>query len=443
MALPARILVAEDEPDVGMLLQEILVSEGYDVQLVSSGDQLVRRAQEQPPDLIIVDLLMPSMDGLEAIRQLRNDTRTAHLPMLILTAIGESSRVVEGFETGADDYIVKPYDREVLLARVRSHLRRATQLPTRNPLTGLPGNAAIQAEIKRNLEQRTPFALMYVDLDNFKAFNDEYGFSRGDRAIHLLTSVLKEHVDPNDFLGHIGGDDFVILHFGNRPEELCERIIRAFDEQIRTLYDEADLQRGYLTAIDRYGIPRQFGIISLSIGVVTTHSRTFSDVDEMSRVAAELKHAAKQVAGSSFRIDRRSDKRAINALSDRRSGNSPDALIVCRNNIAQAAVVATLNVCGYRLLTADNEIAAQSLLASHPHPGLVVAEVVDSTSTTWWQQLNDSTLLIALASDEAASITARDAGADAVVQPGDNPLAISDQLQAAIAALHNDQNSAE
>lgn len=262
MTAPARILVAEDEPDVGMLLREILVSEGYEVELVPNGHLLVERAQEQPPDLILVDLLMPLMDGLEAIRQLRNDTRTSHLPMLILTALGESSRIVEGLETGADDYIVKPYEREVLLARVRSQLRRASQLPARNPLTGLPGNVSIQAEINRQLQQGAKFALLYIDLDNFKAFNDVYGFARGDKALHLVASVLQEQCPSGDFIGHIGGDDFVVIHFGADPETLCKRIIQVFDQRVRTLYDEADLQRGYLVATDRYGIVRQFGILA-------------------------------------------------------------------------------------------------------------------------------------------------------------------------------------
>src|SRR5690606_26709342 len=155
----------------------------------NDGDQLVRMAQDTVPDLILVDLMMPLMDGFEAIRQLRNDTRTSHLPMIILTARSASSEVVVGFDSGADDYIVKPYDIDVLLARIRSHLRRAAKLPVRNPLTGLPGNVLLQAEIERQLTQRTPFSLIYIDLDNFKAFNDAYGFARGDRAIHMLAGV--------------------------------------------------------------------------------------------------------------------------------------------------------------------------------------------------------------------------------------------------------------
>ncbi|MGQ9614317.1 GGDEF domain-containing response regulator [Chloroflexus sp.] len=433
MTAPARILVAEDEPDVAMLLREILASEGYEVELVPNGHLLVERAQEQPPDLILVDLLMPLMDGLEAIRQLRNDTRTSHLPMLILTALGDSSRIVEGLETGADDYIVKPYEREVLLARVRSQLRRASQLPARNPLTGLPGNVSIQAEINRQLQQGAKFALLYIDLDNFKAFNDVYGFARGDKALHLVASVLQEQCPSEDFIGHIGGDDFVVIHFGADPETLCKRIIQVFDQRVRTLYDEVDLQRGYLVATDRYGIVRQFGIISLSIAVVTTYTRTFHNYDEVGRVAAELKQAAKQIAGSAYKIDQRSDDVIPPSLNDRRSNSSPEALIVCHNDIVRAAIIATLNVRGYRLLIADNEIAAQGLLAHNPHPALIVAEFQRSTPIQIWQQVNHNSTLIALINDDEEATIAQQAGAQVIIRLDGSPLNLSDQLQAALA----------
>jgi DNA-binding response OmpR family regulator len=151
MTSQARIFVADDDPALCLLLRETLQDAGYDVTIASNGDELVRMAQDQPPDLILVDLMMPLMDGFEAIRQLRNDTRTSHLPMIILTARSTSSEVVTGFDSGADDYIVKPYDIDVLLARIRSHLRRAAQLPVRNPLTGMPGNVLLQAELERQL----------------------------------------------------------------------------------------------------------------------------------------------------------------------------------------------------------------------------------------------------------------------------------------------------
>jgi diguanylate cyclase (GGDEF)-like protein len=235
MTSQERILVADDDPALCLLLRETLQEAGYEVLIASDGDELVRIAQDHPPDLLLIDLMMPLMDGFEAIRQLRNDTRTSHLPMIILTARSASSEVVVGFDTGADDYIVKPYDIDVLLARIRSHLRRAAKLPVRNPLTGLPGNVLLIAELERQLTQQTPFSLIYIDLDNFKAFNDAYGFARGDRAIHMLAGVLAEVAPREDFLAHIGGDDFAIIHYGSKPEELCQRIIAAFDARVREL----------------------------------------------------------------------------------------------------------------------------------------------------------------------------------------------------------------
>ncbi|HMQ35519.1 MAG TPA: response regulator, partial [Chloroflexaceae bacterium] len=290
-----RILVADDDPSLCLLLRETLQDAGYEVLIANDGDQLVRMAQDSPPDLLLIDLMMPLMDGFEAIRQLRNDTRTSHLPMIILTARSASSEVVVGFDSGADDYIVKPYDIDVLLARIRSHLRRANKLPVRNPLTGLPGNVLLQAELERQISHGTAFSLIYIDLDNFKAFNDAYGFARGDRAIHLLASVLAEVAPREDFLGHIGGDDFAIIHYGGRAEELCQRIVAAFDARVRELYDAVDLQRGFLRGVDRHGVPRQFGLLSLSISVVSNQGHQFSSVDEISKVAAELKGAAKHI----------------------------------------------------------------------------------------------------------------------------------------------------
>ena len=224
-----RILIADDEPAVRQLLEVVLVSQGYEVLQAHNGDQLVRMAQERVPDLVLVDLMMPYLDGYEAIRQLRNDTRTAHLPMIILTAKSAPDDLVTGFETGADDYVTKPFNIPELLARIKSHLRRASQRPVRNPLTDLPGNVLITEEIKYRLKQPEPFVFMYIDLDNFKAFNDTYGPARGDRVIRLLADILTEKVrgqgGSTDFIGHIGGDDFVVITSPANAEQISKLII--------------------------------------------------------------------------------------------------------------------------------------------------------------------------------------------------------------------------
>jgi PleD family two-component response regulator len=210
-----RILVADDDPVLRMLLATVLERHGFEVITVPSGDALVRTARDIMPDLLLVDVMMPVMDGLEAIRQLRQDTRTSHLPMLLITAQSTSQQAVQGFESGADDYITKPFNNDLLVARVKANLRRAARMPVNNPLTGMPGNLLIAEEVNYRLRNKRPFALLWIDLDNFKSFNDAYGFGRGDRVLRLvgdlITQLKNERANDEDFIGHIGGDDFVMV----------------------------------------------------------------------------------------------------------------------------------------------------------------------------------------------------------------------------------------
>lgn len=307
-----RILVADDDPSIRTLLELTLRSVGYDVISAIDGYELVRLAQETSPHLILADLLMPQMDGVEAIRQLRNDTRTAHIPMIILTAMTRPEDVVIGFQNGADDYVIKPFDVTELLARVNGHLRREARRLIYNPLTRLPGNALLLAEIQARIERsNTPFALVHADLDSFKAYNDTYGFASGDRAILLVADVLRRtvtaHGAADDFIGHIGGDDFAVLTTVERAEPLCKAIVATFDREMPLLYDAPDRQRGYLTGTDRYGVLRRFRLMTISLGVATNELRDYEEPDEMARIAAELKHYAKLQGNgqSSYAIDQR------------------------------------------------------------------------------------------------------------------------------------------
>lgn len=375
--MSAHILIADDDPVVRLLLEMTLEEHDFTVSSVANGDQLVRMAQERIPDLILVDVMMPVLDGYEAIRQLRNDTRTAHIPMLILTARSTPNDVVTGFETGADDYISKPFDERELVARLKSHLRRAAQRPVRNPLTGLPGTTLLSEELKYRLRHGQPFAFLYVDLDHFKAFNDTYGPARGDTVLKLLAELMIETVeaegDGADFIGHIGGDDFVIISVPERVDRLCQRLLAAFDARIPDLYDAEDLERGYLQGVDRQGVPRRFPIISLSIGVVTSEFRSFSDYEEVSRVAADMKQYAKQQPGSSYRVDVRSDLPA-QVREDRRGSAPPLILLVSANQPFADLLTDALHEQGYRALKAPSVLGAHALLAQGFDLALVVID---------------------------------------------------------------------
>jgi diguanylate cyclase (GGDEF)-like protein len=375
--MTTQILIADDEPAVRQLLELVLRTQGYDVLAANNGDQLIRLAQENIPDLLIIDLMMPQMDGYEAIRQLRNDTRTAHLPMLILTAKSSPDDVVSGFETGADDYVTKPFNIPELLARIKGHLRRAAQRPVANPLTGLPGNILITEEIKHRLKGASPFALLYIDIDNFKAFNDTYGPARGDRVIRLVAEILTELTDSasagNDFVGHIGGDDFAMLTAPERIDLLCTQIIARFDERVRALYDREDLERGYLQGVDRQGVPRHFPITSLSIGVVTNTQRSFSDYEEITRVAAEMKRFAKQQPGSTYAVDARIPN-AGQVPRDRRRNAPPIVLVVSPDEALRHMLAGALRNDGYRALDAPGAPELHALLAQEHDLALIIAD---------------------------------------------------------------------
>jgi DNA-binding response OmpR family regulator len=372
-----RILIADDEAVVRQLLELVLTGQGYEVAMAHNGAQLVRMAQERVPDLVLVDLMMPQIDGYEAIRQLRNDTRTAHLPMLILTAKSTLEDVVIGFETGADDYITKPFNIPELLARIKGHLRRANQQPVRNPLTGLAGNILLTEELKYRLSLGQPFAYMYVDLDNFKAFNDTYGPARGDRVIKLLAEVLTEavaeHGGGGDFIGHFGGDDFAVITVPERFEVLARRINASFDERVRLLYDPEDRERGYLHGVDRQGVPRRFPMISLSIGVATNRHRGFADHEELSRVAAEMKQFAKQEPGSSYAVDVRTPAESP-IPEDRRGSKLPTALLIIQEPELRRFLRSLLKNHNYRTLEAPGVLEANALLAYEPDLALIVAD---------------------------------------------------------------------
>ena len=372
-----RILIADDELAVRQLLDLVLRGQGYEVMTAHNGDELVRMAQDHVPDLMLVDLMMPVLDGYEAIRQMRNDTRTAHIPMVILTARATPNDVVVGFESGADDYVTKPFNIPELLARIKGHLRRASQRPVRSPLTDLPGNVLLTEEVKFRLKKDEPFAFLYLDLDNFKAFNDTYGFARGDRVIKLVADVVIDEVaklsNEHDFIGHIGGDDFAILTHPDMVETLCINVIKTFDQRIKMLYDPKDLELGYLPGHDRQGVPRRFPIVSVSIGVVESHRRVFADHEEVSRTATEMKQFAKQQVGSSYAIDVRSIDQTYTAL-ERRGHNQVPILLLSANDTFLDTLHAPLEEHKYRTLKAYSVLDANALLAHELQPQLICAD---------------------------------------------------------------------
>jgi diguanylate cyclase (GGDEF)-like protein len=313
VAAPTRVLIVDDDEDIRAYLEVTLELAKFEVLQAADGTRALEVARAERPDLIVLDVMMPGLDGLEVLRRLRADARTNHVPVILLTARVQADDTVEGLEGGADDYVTKPFDADVLVARIHSALRRADLQRARNPLTGLPGNEPIQRSLAARLAGGEPFALLYVDLDRFKPFNDHYGFLRGDDALRslaeLLRGVARDLGDEQTFIGHVGGDDFVMLVTPEQAEVMADEICARFDAHAPTLYDASDREAGYIEVADRRGVPQSYGILSLSVGIASSDRRDYAHPGEVVAVATEMKRYAKasMKPTSNWAIDRRRD----------------------------------------------------------------------------------------------------------------------------------------
>jgi diguanylate cyclase (GGDEF)-like protein len=304
---PPSLLIVDDEPDLRRILETLLHEDGYRVVTTGAGAEALALAQKQSFDLIILDLLLPDLDGFAVLGALRARPATALTPIILLSARDSAGEKVRGLQLGADDYVTKPFSAAELLARQRAALRRRELEGGANPSTRLPGNVAIERTIRRRIESNQPIAVCYTDLDNFKAYNDTYGFLKGDAIIHQTAHVLLAAVEQagnrDDFVGHIGGDDFIVITTPDRAEAVCARAIAAFDALAPLFYDAETRARGYIDAHDRQGRPTRFPIVSLSIAVVGNGQQAILHWAEVAHRAVELKKRAKEIPGSAYVIE--------------------------------------------------------------------------------------------------------------------------------------------
>ncbi|MDW7649948.1 MAG: response regulator [Bacillota bacterium] len=303
-----KIAVIDDNTTIVKILSDLLSQEGYSVYGMSDATDGLEKIAGFSPDLIILDVIMPEVDGYDLCRILRNDTRTSHLPVIMLTSQSDVDDKVAGLEAGADDYIVKPFEPAEVLARVKSQLRRSKQQKCFSPLTGLPGNVIIQEEINKCLSRSDfRFSILYLDLDNFKTYNDTYGFIKGDELLRATSNILRETVQRiaplHSFVGHIGGDDFIVVIPADQMEETCTSVIAQINAAMPEFYNEADRQRGFVTARDRSGQEKQFPLVTISIAAITNKNAPLTDLHQIGELAAALKKKAKALPGSVFVVN--------------------------------------------------------------------------------------------------------------------------------------------
>jgi diguanylate cyclase (GGDEF)-like protein len=304
-----RILVVDDDEDIRDVLKIALTKEEFEVIEAASGTEALEAITGRRPDLVILDYKMPEPNGVQVCAQVKKDILLRHLPIVMLTGKSEVSDKVTAFECGADDYIVKPFEIRELIARVRTIIRRTELDLDANPLTRLPGNVSIYNDLTQRLQSDKPFAVCYADLDRFKAYNDTYGFERGDEAIRQTARIIiwavQQHGNKDDFIGHIGGDDFVFVTTIDKAEAIAASVVNDFDAVAPTLYNQEDRGAGFIMATDRKGNLQKTPLLSISIGIVTNEERKLSHIAQIAEIGAELKEYAKTLERSNYVKDKR------------------------------------------------------------------------------------------------------------------------------------------
>lgn len=308
METTAKILLADDSHAIRFLVSEILTNAGFTVIQAENGQEAIDKTYKENPDLLILDYDMPQKNGFEVVREVRSRTGYLHTPIIIFTANTEKGTKLEGLGLDIDDYLTKPADEDEVVARVKLLLKRNKQKMDCNPLTRLPGNPSIQARVEAEIANGRPFAVLYCDLNNFKSFNDKYGFEAGDRVLKQSAAILVQAArqDPNAFVGHIGGDDFIVVCTFEKAESIAREITRRVDELAPSFYDEQDRKQGFMQAHNRKGELETFNFLAMGIGIVHNTKKPLESFARVSSIGAELKCLAKQhPKGSYYVLDRR------------------------------------------------------------------------------------------------------------------------------------------
>lgn len=292
-----RLLIVEDDFDISNMLRIYFDSQGYETTVALRGEEALEICRRKLPNLIILDIMLPDINGYEVCRQLRANLRTSHIPIIFLTQRDERSDQIAGLELGADDYITKPFDLQLLLLRVQNSLHRSSWLSLTSPVTGLPSSKLIEEQL-RQIMRRKGWSVLYIGINHVNDFNDVYGFVAGDDVLRFTAMLLTEVVDElgtgADFIGHIGGDDFIIVSTPEVSPQIRTRLIQRFNEEVMTFYNFKDRERGYIEAVNGRGDIQKVPLMTLAVGLIHHDTAPFADIREITEVAAEARRRAQQ-----------------------------------------------------------------------------------------------------------------------------------------------------
>jgi PleD family two-component response regulator len=287
-----RILVVEDDFDISNMLRIYFTSQGYEVVVAGRGGEALERCRQQLPNVIVLDIMLPDIDGYGVCQQLRTNLRTSHIPIIFLTQKDERSDRIAGLELGADDYITKPFDIEELRLRVQNAMRRAERESLTNPTTGLP-SGRLNEEQLRLLMRKQEWSLLYIGIDGLDDFNNAYGFLAGDDVLRFVALLLSEALDTlgtqDDYIGHVGGDKFMIITKTERSQTLAQTLKPKFADGVLSHYSFIDRDRGYIIVKGADGRDRQAALMRMCIGLIQSDTQQFTDIREITEAAAEAR----------------------------------------------------------------------------------------------------------------------------------------------------------
>jgi PleD family two-component response regulator len=288
----ARLLVVEDDNDISNMLKIYFGGLGYDVDVAPRGHEALEKTRTVLPHLIVLDIMLPDIDGYEVCRNLRKSTRTSHIPVIFLTQKDERSDKLQGLELGADDYITKPFDIEELKLRVQGAIRRAEREALTDPRSGLPAGRLIEEQLRLTIRQ-SAWAYMDIRINYFDQFKDVYGFVAADDVLRFAAMLMSEVVDElgssSDFIGHAGGDNFVVISSEEAAGKIRDRLKLRFAEEAQTHYNFMDRQQGFIMAANAEGQMEKTPLMTLSVGIVTPKQQSFADIREITELAADVR----------------------------------------------------------------------------------------------------------------------------------------------------------
>lgn len=303
-----EISIIDDDIELTNKLKKIFKFE-KDYVFKNIGSSTVEKTMEDIPDLIIINEDTLESDVVDICNYIRNYNENLITPIMVISSTIDKEHRLDILKNNVEYFIKSPMDDEYIYYTIRNIIRLMASNRKVSPLTGLPGNLQIQVELKKKLLKKEEFAILYFDLDNFKEYNDTYGFLKGDEVIKFtaktILKVMHHYKLEDSFVGHIGGDDFVGIISDVDFDKLCQDIIARFDTNIKEYFNEEDIERGYLEVANRKGIIEQFPITAISIGVVKVSPGEYKNPLEIGEVGAQVKHLAKTQTGSAYVINRR------------------------------------------------------------------------------------------------------------------------------------------